>query len=254
MAKEEQKEFREKESSLISFEPTVVIYDVVRHWLVILVVALAIGVGAYILTDLSYSPVYQSSATLVVTTRDSSATVYSNLSSTTSLAAVFDEILNSSVFRRIIQEEAGITDFSGQIKANAAADTNLLIVTVSDSDPRTAFLMIRAILQNHQIPLIFCLFVSFADTIVGNTAGPVPGHIHIHRLSNRGINSRKKSFAIICNSSHSDSPVLFMRVWFYKHSVPCVNCTIIAYKQTAIPQIILSYFNHFSCTARYSCL
>lgn len=150
MAKEEQKEFREKESSLISFEPTVVIYDVVRHWLVILVMALAIGVGAYILTDLSYSPVYQSSATLVVTTRDSSATVYSNLSSTTSLAAVFDEILNSSVFRRIIQEEAGITDFSGQIKANAAADTNLLIVTVSDSDPRTAFLMIRAILQNHQ--------------------------------------------------------------------------------------------------------
>ena len=150
MAKEEQKEFREKVSSLISFEPTVVIYDVVRHWLVILVVALAIGVGAYILTDLSYSPVYQSSATLVVTTRDSSATVYSNLSSTTSLAAVFDEILNSSVFRRIIQEEAGITDFSGQIKANAAADTNLLIVTVSDSDPRTAFLMIRAILQNHQ--------------------------------------------------------------------------------------------------------
>lgn len=150
MAKEEQKEFREKESSLISFEPTVVIYDVVRHWLVILVMALAIGVGAYILTDLSYSPVYQSSATLVVTTRDSSATVYSNLSSTTSLAAVFDEILNSSVFRRIIQEEAGITGFSGRIQASAAADTNLLIVTVSDNDPRTAFLMIRAILQNHQ--------------------------------------------------------------------------------------------------------
>ena len=99
MAKEEQKEFQEKESSLFFFEPAVVIQDVLRHWLVILVLALAIGVGAYIITDVSYSPVYQSSATLVVTTRDSSATVYSNLSSTTSLAAVFDEILNSSVFR-----------------------------------------------------------------------------------------------------------------------------------------------------------
>ena len=149
MAKEEQKEFQEKESSLFSFEPTVVILDVVRHWLVILVMALAIGVGAYIMTDMSYSPVYQSSATLVVTTRDSSATVYNNLTSTTSLAAVFDEILNSSVFRRIIQEEAGITGFSGQIKAAAVADTNLLIVTVTDADPRTAFTMIRAILQNH---------------------------------------------------------------------------------------------------------
>lgn len=150
MAKEEQKEFQEKESSLFSFEPAVVIQDVLRHWLVILVLALAIGVGAYIITDVSYSPVYQSSATLVVTTRDSSATVYSNLSSTTSLAAVFDEILNSSVFGRIIQEEAGITGFSGQIRATAVADTNLLIVTVSDANPRTTFTMIRAILQNHQ--------------------------------------------------------------------------------------------------------
>ena len=150
MAKEEQKEFRTKETSLFSFEPTVVVQDVARHWLVVLIIALVIGVAAYILTDMSYTPIYQTSATLVVTTRGSSATVYNNLSSTTSLAAVFDEVLNSSVFRRIIQQEAGINGFSGQISASAVADTNLLMVSVSDSNPRTAFLMIRAILENHQ--------------------------------------------------------------------------------------------------------
>lgn len=150
MAKEDQREFRTNESSLFPFEPTVVVFDVLKRWLVVLVMALVIGVGAYILTDMSYTPTYQTSATLVVTTRGNSTTVYNNLASTTSMAAVFDEVINSSVFRRIIQEEAGISNFSGQIKAGAVADTNLLIVTVSDTNPRTAFLMIRAILENHQ--------------------------------------------------------------------------------------------------------
>lgn len=147
---EEQKEFQTEKSSLFAFDPIVVVMDVCRHWLLILIMALVIGVGAYILTDLSYTPTYKTSATMVVTTRGSSSTVYSNLSSTTSLAAVFDEVLNSSVFRRIIQEEAGITGFSGWISAGAVPDTNLLTLSVTDTDPRTAFLMIQAILNNHQ--------------------------------------------------------------------------------------------------------
>ena len=150
MVKEEQKKFQTEKMPLIAFDPMVVIQDVLKQWLLILVMALVMGVGAYIVTDMSYSPVYQSSATLVVTTRGSSATVYTNLSSTTTLAEVFDEVLNSSVFRRIIQEEAGITDFTGKIRAGAVADTNLLTVTVTDSDPRQAFLMIQAVLENHQ--------------------------------------------------------------------------------------------------------
>ena len=108
MTTEEQKEFQMEKAPLFAFDPIVVFLDVCKHWLAILVMALAIGVGAYILTDMSYTPIYKTSATLVVTTRGSSSTVYNNLSSTTSLAAVFDEVLNSSVFRRIIQEEAGI--------------------------------------------------------------------------------------------------------------------------------------------------
>ena len=40
--------------------------------------------------------------------------------------------------------------FDGSISASVVPDTNLLTVTVTDTNPRTAFLMIRAILENHQ--------------------------------------------------------------------------------------------------------
>ncbi len=133
----------------MSFDPIVVIRDVLRHGLVVILAALMVGVGAYIATDLGYAPVYQSNTTFVVTTRGSSATVYSNLSSTTSLASVFTELLNSSILRKQILKEVG-GSFDGTISASAIAETNLLTMKVTASDPRTAFLVSQAIIDHHE--------------------------------------------------------------------------------------------------------
>ena len=124
-------------SGLLPFDPIVLIQDIAKKWLTILVLALIVGMGAYILTDVSYAPTYQSGTTLVVTTRSASGTVYSNLTSTSTLASVFTEMVNSSVFRKTVLEDAGIHNFTGRITASAVADTNLLTMRVTASDPRS---------------------------------------------------------------------------------------------------------------------
>lgn len=88
------------ESGLLPFDPIVLIQDVWKRWLIVLLVAVLIGVGTYIITDLRYEPVYQTNTTFVVTTRGSSATVYTNLTSATKLAAVFTDLLNSSIMKK----------------------------------------------------------------------------------------------------------------------------------------------------------
>lgn len=143
-------ENRSAESGFLSFDPIVIVMDVAKRWLLILLAAVVVGVGAYIFTDLGYKPVYQTSCTMVVTTRSSSSTVYSNLSSTTSLAGVFTELLNSSVLRKTIVAEAGISGFDGTITATAVPETNLVTVNVSASDPRTAYLVADAIIEHHE--------------------------------------------------------------------------------------------------------
>ena len=134
---------------LLPFDPIVVIRDALRNWLIILLVALAVGVGTYIMTDMEYAPRYQSKATFVVTTRSSAATVYGNLSSTTELASVFSELINSSVMRKNIQAALG-GHFSASISASVIPQTNLLNMTVTASDPRTAFLVAQAIIDHHE--------------------------------------------------------------------------------------------------------
>lgn len=147
---EKNTEFRTESTGLFSYDPIVVIRDVCKRWLLILVLAVAVGVATYIVTDMTYTPTYRSGATLVVTTRSSSATVYNNLSNTSALAAVFQEVLNSSVFRKVLLEETGMGYFGGSISAKALASTNLMSVQVTDTDPRKAFLVLQAILDHHQ--------------------------------------------------------------------------------------------------------
>lgn len=134
----------------MSFDPIVLLHDVLRRWLVIVAAALVVGVGSYIMTDMNYKPVYKTTTTFVVTNRGSATTVYSNLSSTTSVAGVFTELLNSSILRKTIVQEMGVPSFNGTIATSVIPDTNLITMTVSASDPRTAFLAAQTIIDHHE--------------------------------------------------------------------------------------------------------
>lgn len=139
------------ENGIFSFDPIVLVYDVLRRWTLILLVVVIVGMTAYVMADVSYEPVYKTKITFVVTNRSSSSTVYSNLSSATSLAQVFTELLNSHLLRKVIMEELGGMAFDGTIQAAMISETNLLTVTVSASSPGTAFLVARSIIENHEL-------------------------------------------------------------------------------------------------------
>ena len=138
------------ESGFLPFDPIVLIQDVWKRWLIVLLVAVLIGIGTYIITDLRYEPVYQTNTTFVVTTRGSSSTVYTNLTSTTKLAAVFTDLLNSSIMKKTIMQELGMPSFEGTITTEVIPDTNLITMRVTASDPWTAFVVAQSIIDHHE--------------------------------------------------------------------------------------------------------
>ena len=138
------------ESGLVSFDPIVLVLDLMKRWLLVVVVSVTLGIGAYVMSDLFYKPMYFTNATFVVTSRSSSGTVFTNLSSANSLASVFSEVVNSSVLRRTVLEEAGINSFDGTIAARSVDNTNLMTLQVSGSNPRTVYSVTKAIIENHE--------------------------------------------------------------------------------------------------------
>ena len=128
-----------------------VIQDVLKRWMLCATVALIAAMAAFIFTDWSYRPQYSTVTTFVVSSSDTSGNTYSNLSAASEAAAVFTEILNSSLLRAKVQEQMGISYFDGSVSSSVIEGTNLLTMTVRGSDPRTVFLMSRAIIDHHEV-------------------------------------------------------------------------------------------------------
>lgn len=149
--KPEEKELNPYHKALLPFDPVVLLLDACKKWVLVLVVSLIVGMGAYVYTDSGYVPWYSTSATLVLTTRDSSSSVYDNLDSTSTLATVFTEVLNSSVMRNNILDELKMDSFDGSIYASAIEETNLLTIQVVGRDPRTTFRVMQVLLEKHDM-------------------------------------------------------------------------------------------------------
>lgn len=147
---EKKREYLLYEQGLL-FDPVVTVRDVLRKWFLVVVLTVFFGVAAFIAADLFYKPVYESSATLVITAHTSYTSVYDNIDSASSLASVFSEILNSSVMKKNILEKLNMTEFAGSITASCVEATNLLVLKVRASDPRTAFVVIQALIESHEI-------------------------------------------------------------------------------------------------------
>ncbi len=137
-------------TGLLPFDPIVLLQDVAKRWLAIVLAALVVGVSVFIYTDMSYEPLYRTTTTFVVTTRGSSTTVYSNLSSTSNLASLFTGLLNSSIMRKTVAQELGVPSISGTVDTAVIPNTNLITMTVTDTNPRMAFLTAQTIIDHHE--------------------------------------------------------------------------------------------------------
>lgn len=187
---QEKTENQSEQISLLSFSPLTIVQDVLKRWYLILAAALLVGMAAYVLSDLLYTPAYTTTTTFVVSAKGSSSTVYQNLSATTNLASVFSEVLNSSILRKTILQTLGMNTFDGTISATAVAETNLLTLRVTATDPRTAFLVTRAIIENHSV----VSYQVLGDTILEVLQDPV---VPVAPVNSAGSFSYMKKAAVL---------------------------------------------------------
>ena len=73
--------------------------DVAREWLIILIVTVSSCLIAYMLAAGTYTPVYRTQTTMVVTATGTYNDIYNNLRSASGSTTSFSRILNSSTLR-----------------------------------------------------------------------------------------------------------------------------------------------------------
>lgn len=127
-----------------------ILRDLIKNcWVMILA-----AISVYFLVSgyhaLLYTPEYTSSATLVLSAKGAGYdSAYSNLITTTEMAAIFEDVFESNVLKKKVREH--ITDELGEftISANVITETNLLVIRVTASTPKAAYQIINAVLECH---------------------------------------------------------------------------------------------------------
>ncbi len=121
--------------------------DVLHNlWMVVLAgVIVFLGVtGAAGLTE---KPVYESKATLVISSKETYSSL-SSLQTAAQMAAVFSEVFQSESLKKNIMETVG-EEMTGDITCRQVESTNLLTLTAASENPRHAYLMLRAAIENY---------------------------------------------------------------------------------------------------------
>ena len=123
--------------------------DVLRSWRLVIAAVLIAAMLTFVVTDMTYRPQYQATTTFVVTVDKAAGTSINSLNAANTTATLFTEVLNSSLLRQIVLEEAGLPSFNGSINATVTESTNILVMQVRGTDPRAVYLMSEAIIDNH---------------------------------------------------------------------------------------------------------
>lgn len=123
--------------------------DIWRNiWLVIIIACVGV-MGMYTHIKDSYVPQYTSSAIYVITPRQSTGYVYNNKRFAESVIGVFQNLMNADIMKNRIKEELHLSTLNATMNVELITETNLMRITVTDTDPITAFKTIEAIMDNY---------------------------------------------------------------------------------------------------------
>ncbi|MGN0292481.1 MAG: P-loop NTPase [Lachnospiraceae bacterium] len=132
----------------IQFDFDSILRDVFRQWWVILLAALAAALitGTYL--KICYEPYYTTSTTFVVGKSGiSSNAVADNLRSAESITENFSVITESSLLKKRVCEDLGISSFDSRIYVEAIESSNLMTLTVRSGTPRMAYLTCLSVMD-----------------------------------------------------------------------------------------------------------
>lgn len=123
--------------------------DILKDWWVVLLIALSVAMITEIIVTQNYKPEYQARSTFIVTTKNASSSVASDVYSASETAEKFSQILDSNVLKRKIAQEVGMARFNAQMEAELLPETNLMELSVTADSAMDAFNIITAVMNNY---------------------------------------------------------------------------------------------------------
>lgn len=175
--------------NFFTFEWYSVLKDIILNlWL--LVLAAIIGFSSvFVYEQISYKPVYTSSATIMVQVKTGTYQAYTNLSASSEMATIFSEVFIQPSMKEKAAEYLQVEKFEGNLKASTLTNTNIINLSVTADDPETAYKEIQAVLN---------VYPQISDTIFSNAVLDVVRAPEIPKAPSNSKAIPQKKIVVLC--------------------------------------------------------
>lgn len=116
-------------------------------WWIPFVLALAVGVFQFVTSDRSYTPYYETSATVFVRLADNDNSNYQNRLTAEQMVTLFPYLMKNGVLNDAIQTQLGTEEIPGTVNISVSPSTNLLTFTVTGADPKKIYELLQAVIE-----------------------------------------------------------------------------------------------------------
>lgn len=150
-----------------------------RTWKMVLVLGIIGALVSGLWVNMTYQPRYTASATFTINIYEEQEDgTYTNSSffdnsAAEQMATTFPHILTSGVLQRKVAKELSVDAVPGRIKASVVENTNLLTLSVTDTDAERAYRTLRAVVNNY--PSVSELIVGKVNMEMLDETG-IPAH------------------------------------------------------------------------------
>ncbi len=124
-----------------------IVRDLLRNAWVIFCVVLVGLMGSYIASHSFYKPEYTSSASLIVNSAAGKANAVASLSQSAEIASIYSEVFIQPTMKEKVCEYLEQGYFDGNIKSYVNDGTNIMEISVTASNPITAYKEVSAIIK-----------------------------------------------------------------------------------------------------------
>ena len=135
-----------------------------KFWLISVITMLLGAAIGWLYYNKTYEINYESKATFSITAPDYSGSANKSYSNNSQLAqdlsVSFDYLINNEVFYEVIEKDLGLSSVPGTITITTVENTNIISITVSGTDPKLCYKVLKSVLKN---------YASVTDFVVGDT-------------------------------------------------------------------------------------
>ena len=122
---------------------------VLRHLWMVVLAALTCVMGVYLLQNSISKPVYTSSVTFAVTSRNVANSAVVNIAVTDTVAEQFAGLLSSDLVRQAAAQQMGMEQLPAQVEISVPEYSNILVMKLTADSPELAYRSALALIQCH---------------------------------------------------------------------------------------------------------